>query len=71
MDRDERREGRPGDQPASAIGPDQGDRGDDAVVLGAYDTMDGSTVYVIAAIDRDDTWIATDVGVAVDPKDRC
>lgn len=71
MDRDERGEAPEGDPSANATAPGQRDTGDDAVVMDAYDTMDGSTVVVIAAIDRDDAWIAADVGSAIDPTDWC
>ena len=40
-------------------------------VMGAYDLLNGSNAFVIAALDSDDAWIAAMNGSEVDPTEWC
>ena len=40
-------------------------------VMAAYDLLNGSNAFVIAALDSDDAWIAATNGSEVDPTEWC
>lgn len=40
-------------------------------VMGAFDDVDGTPAYVIAALDSDEAWIAVPDGIALDVADWC
>lgn len=61
-------------QPDSAedIDPsEQTSRDTDVEVMGAYDDIDGTPVFVIAALDREEAWIAVEDGRELEPADWC
>lgn len=43
----------------------------DVEVMGAYDDVGGTPAYVIAALDRDEAWIAVPDGAALDVSEWC
>lgn len=43
----------------------------DVEVMGAYDDVDGIPAYVIAALDRDEAWIAVPDRAALDVAEWC
>lgn len=43
----------------------------DVEVMGAYDDIDGTPAYVIAALDCDEAWIAVPDGTALDVAEWC
>ena len=69
MDRNERPDRHGGESTVGQAEPDQPSLGSETEIMGSYDQLDGSSVFVIAALDRDDAWIAATNGFEVDPTD--
>ena len=42
--------------------PERVDTGGPVPILGAYDAVKGTDAFIVAAADRDDAWIAVEVG---------